>query len=140
MIGYELARKTLMQQEIFIETNIIPLSELYTTLRESLEPQDDIDLILLGDQDRSYLSSPEVLIALISLAGATLSAFIVGLLNIFGNKVQGTIIIEVKDGDDSSVHLEFPSNISEERLFPIIERLKKMNVPIIKVYKQSDLT
>ncbi|MBK8903662.1 MAG: hypothetical protein IPM53_20940 [Anaerolineaceae bacterium] len=129
-----------MQQEIFIETNIIPLSELYTTLRESLDSQDDIKLMLLDDQNRSYLSSPEVLVALISFGSATLSAFIIGLLNIFGNKVQGTVVIKVEDGDDGSIHLEFPSNISEERLFPIIEQLKKMNVPIIKVYKQGDIS
>jgi len=140
VIGYELARKVLMQQEIFIETNIIPLSELYTTLHESLESQDDIKFMLLGDQDRSHLSSPEVLVALISLGSATLSAFIIGLLNIFGQKAQETIVIKIEDGDNGSVHLEFPSNISEERLFPIIEQLKKMNVPIIKAYKQGDIS
>jgi len=114
--------------EILIGSSNISTEDLKACLEAELENNEDIELKTTSDNIR--LRSPEMLLALIGLAGGALGILIKGLFDIAKARCEKKIIIRGKSGRT----IEAPVSISKLELEGLVDAAKKLDIDKIEIY------
>lgn len=115
-----------MQYQIEIESNTLTDAEVkeFLTTQLYLNRYDiELEVRTVGVKYRGT-PDPTVLVAIVGVAGPAIGALVSGLLEIWRQRLSGTIRFETKEG----AVLEIPADTQPEKIDLLIEKLKQMSI------------
>ena len=113
--------------EIEIRSTLQSAEELRGQLLAKLGETSGVKLAFRAPAAQFRVIEPAVLVAAVGAAGGALGVLVAGLLKIVQEARTGRIVVQARDG----VRLEFPSDISRERLDELVAVVAKLDQPVI---------